>query len=70
LKKHAEEKGLIFLSSPFSNEAVEMLSRSGIPAWKIASGEMNNSPCRDINRDGKPILVSTGMSKSKKSIRL
>jgi N-acetylneuraminate synthase len=63
LKKHAEEKGLIFLSSPFSTEAVEMLSRIEVPAWKVASGEMNNGPLFEIIiATGKPILVSTGMS--------
>ncbi|MCH7755645.1 N-acetylneuraminate synthase family protein, partial [candidate division KSB1 bacterium] len=42
LKQHADERGLIFLSSPFSVEAVELLSRVGVAAWKIASGELNN----------------------------
>ena len=45
LKKHAEEKGLIFLSSPFSSEAVEILERIGVSAWKVASGEVNNRYC-------------------------
>src|SRR5216684_4034609 len=40
LKRHADEKRLLFLSSPFSLEAVELLARVGVPAWKIASGEV------------------------------
>src|SRR4029077_2662993 len=39
LKLHAEERGLLFLSSPFSLEAVELLEEIGIKAWKVASGE-------------------------------
>jgi N,N'-diacetyllegionaminate synthase len=63
LKKHAEEKGLIFLSSPFSSEAVELLERIGISAWKVASGEVNNKFLLDhIARTRLPVLLSSGMS--------
>jgi N,N'-diacetyllegionaminate synthase len=63
LKNHAEEKGLIFLSSPFSNEAVELLTRIDIDAWKIASGELGNYPMLEkIFQTNKPIIVSSGMS--------
>jgi len=63
LKEHAKRKGLLFLSSPFSPEAVELLKRIGIMAWKVASGEINNFPMLDrIGKTGYPILLSTGMS--------
>ena len=63
LKKHAEEKGLSFLSSPFSVEAVELLTRVGVAAWKIASGEVNNIPLFErLAATGLPIFLSTGMS--------
>jgi N,N'-diacetyllegionaminate synthase len=63
LKKHAEEKGIQFLSSPFSVEAVELLTRVGVVAWKVASGEVNNVPLFErIAATGLPILLSTGMS--------
>ena len=63
LAKHAREKGLIFLSSPFSEEAVELLSRVGVPAWKIASGEVTNPLLFEcIAQTGLPVLLSTGMS--------
>ncbi len=63
LKQHADERGLLFLSSPFSFEAVELLTRIGIAAWKIASGEITNRPLLDaIKRTGKPMLFSSGMS--------
>lgn len=63
LKQHASERDLIFLSSPFSNEAVEMLERVGVPAWKIASGEVGNAPMFErIVQTQKPVLLSTGMS--------
>ena len=63
LKKHADERGLEFLSSPFSIEAVELLTRVGIAAWKVASGEVGNTPMFErMAATGLPILLSTGMS--------
>jgi N-acetylneuraminate synthase len=63
LKRHADDRGLLFLSSPFSVEAVELLEGVGVSAWKIASGEVNNAPMFDrILKTGLPILLSTGMS--------
>jgi len=63
LKSHAEEQSLLFLSSPFSNEAVELLMRIGVPAWKVASGEIPNIPLLDRMADtGLPMLLSSGMS--------
>jgi N-acetylneuraminate synthase len=63
LKQHADAAGVLFLSSPFSLEAVRLLERVGVPAWKIASGETNNTPLlRDIAATGLPVLMSTGMS--------
>ena len=63
LKAHASDKGLAFLSSPFSLEAVELLQRVGVVAWKVASGETNNHALLDaIAVTGHPIILSTGMS--------
>ena len=63
LREHADERGLIFLSSPFSIEAVDLLTRVGVPAWKVTSGEVTNAVMLDcMARTGIPILLSTGMS--------
>ena len=63
LAEHARERGLFFLSSPFSPEAVDLLIELGIPAWKIASGEVNNRPLFErMLKTGLPILLSSGMS--------
>ena len=63
LKQHAEEKGLAFLSSPFSLAAIQMLERLGMRAWKVASGEVTNRLFLDaMIATKKPILVSSGMS--------
>lgn len=63
LKKHADERGLLFLSSPFSLQAFELLSRIGVAAWKVASGEVTNQQMLDqMIASRLPILLSTGMS--------
>lgn len=63
LKTHAEDRGLTFLSSPFSLEAVDLLEKIGITAWKVASGEVSNLLLLDaILATGKPVLLSSGMS--------
>lgn len=63
LKQHADEKGLLFLSSPFSSEAVRLLTQVGVAAWKIASGEVGSSQMfEEMAATRLPILLSTGMS--------
>lgn len=63
LKAFAEHRGLVWFSSPFSVEAVELLERVGCPAYKVASGEVTNPPLLEaIAATGKPVLVSSGMS--------
>jgi len=63
LADHARDKGLIFLSSPFSREAVDLLARVGMAMWKVGSGEVSTLPLLDaMIATGKPILLSSGMS--------
>ena len=63
LKEHAEERGLIFLSTPFSVEAAEMLDRLGMKLWKVSSGEVSDPWLLDFMLSTKkPIIFSTGMS--------
>jgi N-acetylneuraminate synthase len=63
LKNHADDQGLLFLSTPFSNEAVDLLSRVGVKAWKVASSEVNNWQILErVAATRLPLLLSTGMS--------
>jgi N,N'-diacetyllegionaminate synthase len=63
LARHAKDKRLVFLSSPFSIEAVELLDKIGVPAWKIGSGEFwSDGLLNAIKETEKPLLISTGMS--------
>jgi len=63
LARHASERGLVFLSSAFSFEAVDLLNRIGVPAWKVGAGETTNLPMIErMARTGKPVILSSGMS--------
>ncbi len=63
LADHARERELVFISSPFSLEAVDLLNRVGMPLWKIASGEVGNRALLERVADtGRPVLLSSGMS--------
>lgn len=63
LKRSAEKKGLIFLSTPFSLSDAEFLRKLGVPALKVGSSDANNIPyLRAIARWRIPIILSTGMS--------
>lgn len=64
IKTHCEAVDLEFISSPFSIAAVELLEKLGVKRYKIGSGEVNNLLLLDrIGRTGKPIILSSGMSK-------
>jgi N-acetylneuraminate synthase len=66
LANFAKEKGIIFLSSPFSVKAVEILDKIDVPFWKIGSGEIDNHVLLDaVIKTGKPLILSTGMSEWK-----
>lgn len=63
LAEHARERGLHFLSSPFSIEAVELLERVGVPAWKIGSGELSNPQLLErVSATRLPVILSSGLS--------
>jgi N-acetylneuraminate synthase len=63
LMEHVKRRGAIFISTPFSREAVNRLVRFDIPAFKIGSGECNNYPLvKYIAQFGKPVIISTGMN--------
>ena len=63
LMDHIITKGKIFISTPFSREAVKRLMKFNVPAYKIGSGECNNYPLvKYVAKAGKPVILSTGMN--------
>ena len=69
MANYVRQKKGVFISSPFSRDAVDRLCKMKVPAFKIGSGECNNYPLVEyICSKKKPIILSTGMN-SIKSIR-
>jgi len=63
ISDYSRSKKIIFISTPFSNEAVDLLYKLKVPAFKIASGDLTDLPLiRYAASKKKPILLSTGMS--------
>lgn len=63
LKEYCEQMGVEFMSSPFSNAAVDLLERIGMKRYKVGSGEVNNHVLLEkVGRTGKPIILSSGLS--------
>lgn len=63
LASHSKKLGTLFISSPFSIEAVDLLEKIDISYYKIPSGEISNIPLLErIAQTEKPVLLSSGMS--------
>lgn len=63
LQKYCEEKGIMFISTPFDFESVNLLEKIDIPLYKISSGDLTNTPfLRYIAKLNKPMIISTGMA--------
>jgi N,N'-diacetyllegionaminate synthase len=63
LKKHADNCGILFISTPFDEESVDFLDSLGVPLFKIASADITHVPLlKHVASKAKPILLSTGMS--------
>lgn len=63
LMRHAQERGVLFLSTPFDEGSADFLQELGVSALKVPSGELTNHPfLAHLAGKGLPILVSTGMA--------
>jgi N-acetylneuraminate synthase/sialic acid synthase len=61
LKKCAEEKGVEFMVTAFDFKSVDFLSDIGLTSFKIASGDLTNTPLlKHIAKTGAPMFISTG----------
>lgn len=63
LLEHCKSHNIMFLSSAFDEESLDLLEELQLPLYKIPSGELNNIPfLRRIAQTKKPVILSTGMS--------
>ncbi|MDF1879476.1 N-acetylneuraminate synthase family protein, partial [Sulfurimonas sp. SAG-AH-194-C20] len=60
---YCQTKNIMFLSTPFDHESIDMLNDLALPIFKIPSGEITNLPyLRHIGSLGKEVILSTGMA--------
>jgi len=63
LRQESERRGILFFSSPFDEASADMLAALGVALLKVPSGEITNlSFLRHLAAQGRPIVLSTGMS--------
>lgn len=63
---YCKKRGIIFLSTPFDLESIDLLNNLGLEIFKIPSGEITNLPyLRKIGSLKKKIIMSTGMADMK-----
>jgi N,N'-diacetyllegionaminate synthase len=63
VKKYCDTSGITFLSSAFSKKEVDLLEDLDVPAFKIASMDINHIPLlRYVAGKHKPVILSTGMA--------
>jgi len=61
LKDYAEELEITFFATAFDFPSADFLAELDLPAYKIASGDLTNTPLlRHVATFGKPIIISTG----------
>jgi N,N'-diacetyllegionaminate synthase len=64
LISYCKIKNIMFLSTPFDHDSIELLSDLGLEIFKIPSGEITNLPyLRDIGKLNKKVILSTGMAR-------
>lgn len=63
LMDYCKSKNIMFLSTPFDHDSIELLNDLGLEIFKIPSGEITNLPyLRHIGKLGKKVILSTGMA--------
>ena len=60
---YCKTRNILFLSTPFDHDSIDLLNRLGMKIFKIPSGEITNLPyLRHIGSLGKEVVLSTGMA--------
>ena len=63
IQSYCHDRRMLFMSTPFDHESVDLLADMGVPVFKIGSGEITNLPLLTrVASNSKPMIVSTGMS--------
>ncbi|MCB1876897.1 MAG: N-acetylneuraminate synthase [Chromatiales bacterium] len=63
LKQRCEQRGILFLSTPFDEASAGLLNELGVPAFKVSSGDLTDTPyLTRLALMGPGLILSTGMA--------
>jgi sialic acid synthase SpsE len=63
LRDRARQRGLLFLSTPYDEGRAALLASLGVPAFRVACGDLTHEPLlRALGGYGRPIVLSTGLA--------
>jgi sialic acid synthase len=61
LQAESAKLGIAFFSTAFDLKSADFLADLNVPAYKIASGDIKNTPLlKHVAKIGKPVIISTG----------
>jgi sialic acid synthase SpsE/sugar phosphate isomerase/epimerase len=65
ISEYCAQKNILYLCTPWDTLSIDVLEKFNVPAYKVASADLTNLPLLDkLIGTGKPLILSTGMSKS------
>ena len=70
LAEYCEQKGILYMCTPWDKRSVDVLESLNVLAYKVASADLTNLPLVDkLCSTNKPLILSTGMS-SEEEVRI
>jgi len=71
ISEYCQGEGILYMCTPWDEKSVEALESFGVKAYKVASADLTNLPLLDIlSKTGKPLIISTGMSREDEVIEV
>ena len=71
ISEYCQGEGILYMCTPWDEKSVEALEYFGVKAYKVASADLTNLPLLDIlSKTGKPLIISTGMSREDEVIEV
>ena len=64
ISEYCNSKGVLYMCTPWDESSIKILESFGVKAYKVASADLTNLPLLDtLSKTGKPLIISTGMSR-------
>ena len=71
ISEYCQGKGILYMCTPWDEKSIEALESFGVKAYKVASADLTNLPLLDnLSKTGKPLIISTGMSREDEVIEV